>query len=221
MRKRTARRRSGHPRRYGRRSRRLFSPASRPHITCELHCCGRVVCGDDNPLQLIPAFPASAIDREDAWRLLANRIIECLELSPTLPGEQSAATEELHYRTVKLFLDMATSLLVFLHAYEPTYAGRAQKLRQLAEQDEQAVLPFVLKNFAGRVDECTRWKISGGGGAWNSVPEIFREALDYARRLWQWELAKLTATAAEASPEMLFAAAAARQSAWEKIRGWL
>ncbi len=194
------------------------------HIfTYELRGCGRVVCGDDNPLELIPAFPASAIDREDAWRLLANRVIERLELSPSLPGEKSSATsEEMHYRTVKLFLDMATSLLVFLDAYEPTYAGRARKLRQLAEQgDEQAVLPFALKDFAGRVDECTQWKINGGGGVWNSAPEIFREALDYARRLWQWELAKLTATAAGASPEVLFAAAAARQSAWEKIRGWL
>jgi hypothetical protein len=191
-------------------------------FTYELRCCGRVVCGDDNPLELIPAFPASAIDAEDAWRLLANRIIECLELSPSLPERSAATSEELHYRTVKLFLDMATSLLVFLHAYEPTYAGRARKLRQLAEQGgEPAVLPFALKDFAGRVDECTRWKISGGEGVWNSGPEIFREALDYARRLWQWELAKLTATEPGASPEMLFAAAAARQSAWQKIRGWL
>ncbi len=51
------------------------------HIfTYELRCCGRIVCGDDNPLELIPQFPASAIDKEDAWRLLANRTIECLEL---------------------------------------------------------------------------------------------------------------------------------------------
>jgi len=194
------------------------------HIfTYELRCCGRIVCGDekaDNPLGLIPLFPASAIDTEDAWRLLANRTIECLELSESpLPA---AAPEELHYRAVKLFLDMATSLLVFLGAYEPTYGQRAQRLQQLAERPEQqAPLPFGLKAFAARVNECTRWKITGGGGDCSSGPEISREALDYACRLWRWELAQLTSAAPEASPEVLFAGVAARQSASQKLRGWL
>jgi hypothetical protein len=212
------------------------------HIfTYELRCCGRMVCGDGNPLGLIPRFPASAIDTEDAWRLLANRTIECLELSanslhaPTSPspkpgeaqgtapnGSLAVAPEELHYRAVKLFLDMATSLLVFLGAYEPTYGQRAQSLQQLAERREgQAALPFGLKVFAGRVNECTRWKISGGGGDCNSGVEISRQALDYACQLWRWELAQLTSAAPEASPEILFAGVAARQSALEKLRGWL
>jgi hypothetical protein len=152
--------------------------------------------------------------------LLANRTIECLELSESpLPA---AAPEELHYRAVKLFLDMATSLLVFLGAYEPTYGQRAQRLQQLAERPEQqAPLPFGLKAFAARVNECTRWKITGGGGDCSSGPEISREALDYACRLWRWELAQLTSAAPEASPEVLFAGVAARQSASQKLRGWL
>ncbi len=209
------------------------------HIfTYELRCCGRIVCGDGNPLGLIPRFAASAIDTEDAWRLLANRTIECLELSansaPTHPSPKpdeaqgtppnenlAVAPEELHYRAMKLFLDMATSLLVFLGAYEPTYGLRAQSLQQLAERLEgQATLPFGLKVFAGRVNECTRWKISGGGDC-NSGPEISQQALDYACQLWRWELAQLTSAAPEASPEILFAGVAARQSALQKLRGWL
>jgi hypothetical protein len=198
-------------------------------LTYELRCCGRIVCGDDNPLKLIPSFPASAIDKEDAWRLLANRTIECLELSGdpwhapiTANGNPAATPDELHYRAVKLFLDMATSLLVFLDAYEPTYAQRTRKLQEIAERlDEPARLPFAVKAFAGRVDECTRWKITPGGGDDNCAPEISREALDYACRLWRWELAQLTSVESEVSPEILMAAMAARQSAWQRLRGWL
>ena len=170
--------------------------------------------------------------------MLANRTIECLELSenswhaPTHPSAISgeaqgasgnlAAVEELHYRAVKLFIDMGTSLLVFLRAYEPTFGQRAQRLQQLAERpEEQATLPFGLKAFAGRVNECTRWKIDGGGGDCNSGLEISREAIEYARQLWLWELAQLTSAAPESAPEILFAGVAARQSALQKLRGWL
>ena len=198
------------------------------HIfTYELRCCGRVVCGDDNPLELIPRFMASAIDKEDAWRLLANRTIECLKLSENLSHAPAACSEtlppeELHYPAVKLFLDMATSLLVFLDAYEPTYAQRARRLQELAEHlDEEARLPFALTPFAARADECTRWKIAHGGDDCDFGSEITREALDYACRLWPWELAQLTSLEADASAETLFAAVAARQGAWQKLRGWL
>ena len=210
-------------------------------LTYELRCCGRIVCGDETSLALIPRFPASAIDKEDAWRLLANRTIECLELSRVrspapVQANANLPSDDLHYRTVKLFLDMATSLLVFVDAYEPTYAQRAQKLTQLAERlPEQARPPFAMRVFAGCVDQCTRWKLAPRG---DGIPnkdgvgllgcngrtadsEIAREAFDYACRLWRWELAQLTSTGPEASPETLFADMAARQSAWQKFRGWL
>ena len=194
------------------------------HIfTYELRCCGRMVCGEENPLELIPDFPASAIDTEDAWRLLANRTIELLELAERREpsGNLAGVPEELHYRAVKLFLDMATSLLVFLGAYEPTYGQRARKLQELAERrEEQVTLPFELKAFAGRVSECTRWKL-GGVADFAASSELYREALDYACRLWPWELTRLTSAAPEASPEILFAGMAARQSAGQKLRGWL
>ncbi len=190
------------------------------HIfTYELRCCGRIVCGDDNPLELIPRFPASSIDKEDAWRLLANRTIECLDLHLSNPA---TASDELHYRAVKLFLDMATSLLVFLEAYEPTYSQRAQTLQQLAEHPEElATLPFGLDAFTERVRECTRWKTTSDGGDFDSGAELSREALDYAGQLWRWELAQLASAAPQASLEALFAAVAARQSAPQKLRGWL
>jgi hypothetical protein len=183
--------------------------------------------------------------------LLANRTIELLELAagnmespaggpcvleagvqgseppgcrePCGPsdGNLAAAPQELHYRAVKLFLDMATSLLVFLGAYEPSYGRRAQRLQDMADRGEEGtVAPFALNAFARRVRECTRWKIAGGGECGGNL-ELCREALDYACQLWRWELAQLTAAPAVTPPEALFAGIASRQSAFQKLRGWL
>ncbi len=213
-----------------------YFPRLPAHIfTYELRSRGCLVYGGDNPLEHIPLFPVSAIDTEDAWRLLANRTIEFLELAESATGcrEMGRAhssnladtPEELHYRAVKLFLDMATSLLVFLGAYEPTYAERARTLQRLAESpaDPQGLpeIPFDLEAFAARVGECTCWKISGGVADFCSGAVLCREALDYACRLWRWELAQLASAPAETSIENLLAGVAARQSVGQKLRGWL
>ena len=158
------------------------------------------------------------------WLTVRSNVWSCLKIFRMRRPHavKPCAPEELHYPAVKLFLDMATSLLVFLDAYEPTYARRARRLQELAERlDGQARFPFALKPFAARVDECTRWKIAHGGDDCDFRSEITGEALDYACRLWPWELAQLTSLDAAAPAETLFAAVAARQSAGQKLRGWL
>jgi hypothetical protein len=47
----------------------------------ELRHTGRVVFGDEGILELVPEFSPAQMDREDAWRLLSNRMIEWLETS--------------------------------------------------------------------------------------------------------------------------------------------
>ena len=125
----------------------------------------------------------------------------------------------------KLFLDMATSLLVFLDAYEPTLrTAGAEVARGGGAPGRGEASPFALKPFAARVERCTRWKIAHGAHGEDDCDfdsEITGEALDYSCRLWPWELARLTSLDAVASTETLFAAVAARQSAGQKLRGWL
>src|SRR5437899_5753955 len=51
-----------------------------PHMLAyELRVCGRTVGGDPDVLSLVPSFSCGSIPREDAWRLLCNRLIEQLE----------------------------------------------------------------------------------------------------------------------------------------------
>src|SRR5207244_1226919 len=84
----------------------------KPHIFAyELRACGQVIWGEPDILSLIPSFSPADIPAEDGWRLLCNRIIEELEVVGDLAEGQEHLSRELYYCTVKLYLDMATSLL--------------------------------------------------------------------------------------------------------------
>lgn len=110
-----------------------------PHIFgYELQLTGRVLWGDATILRQIPPIHRQQIPAEDAWRLLANRI---LELLPTaLAGRAKASwSPEDAYPWVKLHLDMATSYLVFRGAYAPTYTARAGRLRAPEHQGKSVV----------------------------------------------------------------------------------
>jgi hypothetical protein len=187
----------------------------------ELRTSGRPVWGDATVLSLIPAFSGSDIPLEDGWRLLCNRLVEQLEAAPDSSELRAHLPEPVLYRTVKLHLDMATSLLVFVGQYEPTYRGRAERLRDLARQQASGDrYPFRLEPFARIVSACTEWKLEGADGpppegvSWESV-------IDRARRLWRWELARLSGVSAELPDRALMDAWLKRQPALERARGWL
>lgn len=187
----------------------------------ELRTSGRVVWGDATVLSLTPAFSASDIPLEDAWRLLCNRLVEQLEAAAEMSDLSTDPTELALYRTVKLHLDMATSLLVFLGSYEPTYRQRAARLRDLARrQDQTDHYPFRLEPFARIVSACTEWKLAGGDGpapegvSWDGV-------IERAHRLWRWEVAQLSGASPDLPDHALLDTWLRRQPVADRARGWL
>lgn len=201
----------------------------RPHIFAyELRTCGRVVFGDPGILGLIPSFPVSAIPLEDAWRLLSNRLVEQLELADELAAQNGAAQLDGHYRTVKLYLDMATSLLLFAGDYKPTYRERAERLSQLAAVEPPgAQWPFPLSEFSTKVATSTRLKLERSaadptGAAGEPAATIsWGEALSYARTLWRWELACLTRADPRLPDRELLRRWMRAQPLRQRLRGWL
>jgi hypothetical protein len=185
----------------------------------ELRACGRAVWGDPAVRSLVRGFTPSAIPLEDGWRLLCNRLVE--HLDPISDGTTVDRRERALYRVVKLYLDMATSLLLFLGAYEPTYRGRAERLRTLAGQPRRGARhPFDLDSFAELVGACTEWKVNGG--EWLPADEVSaRAAVGRARQLWRWELVQLTGASPDLPDQALLDAWLERQPAGQRIRGWL
>ncbi len=129
-----------------------------PHLFgYELRHSGKVLWGEPDVLKRIPSLDPRQLPAEDAWRLLCNRMIELL---PAMPAclVQSRLTPRDAYPWVKLYLDLATSYLIFIGEYLPTYAERSRRLRQRAEEANPAA-PFPLAPLARQVDDCTRWKL--------------------------------------------------------------
>ena len=183
----------------------------------ELRSCGQVVWGDGDILSHVPEFAPAQISLEDAWRLLANRIIELLE---AVASEGDVELPQVQYRVVKLFLDMATSYLLFAGRYRPTYRGREQALRSMAgETAETSGRPFPLRSFAERVSACTRFKTEGCGLTVTPV-ELWDDAVRFGRLLWQWELSQLTGAPGHLEASELMSRWMDRQPIKAKVHGW-
>ena len=204
----------------------------RPHIFgYELRTCGQVVWGEPQILSLIPAFSPSDIPLEDAWRLLCNRMVELLEVADQLVDKPGALSRHAHYRAVKIYLDMATSFLLFRGAYAPSYRERAEKLRTLADSTsaKDGCSFFPLRTFAERVSSCTQLKLQEAGGGDLSVTggdtgpsvEFWEEVVAYARLLWRWELARLTGVQAQLSYRALLEKWMQLQPFGKRLRGWV
>lgn len=192
-----------------------------PHIfSYELRACGKIVSGDPRKLELIPRYTAGMISKEDAWRLLCNRMIEQLKFVHDLENSPFQLTPSLYYATVKLYLDMASSYLVFAGEYAPTYRERAQRLNALANKARMET-PFPLRKFAARVAECTAWKLSGEEEDSDRRLEVWLEAVSYLRRLWRWELIQLTTNSQDTTIAGLTSHFSSQQSLSHRIRGWI
>lgn len=194
----------------------------KPHIFAyEMQATGQVVWGDKSIPSLIPAFSPAEIPQEDAWRLLCNRMIEQLEVVGDLSSD-AALPPWVLYRTVKLYLDMATSLLLFAGAYEPSYQARAERLGALAESAAlDGDCPFPPRRFAEQVAACTRWKLSPQQSPLAATWEFWEEGVSRARSLWRWELARLTGCREPLSDVKLCRRWMRRQPLPERLRGWL
>ncbi|HEY3975204.1 MAG TPA: hypothetical protein VGM18_19525 [Candidatus Sulfotelmatobacter sp.] len=187
----------------------------------ELRSCGQVIWGDANALARVPAMEAARIPLDDAVRLLCNRMIELLELV-AVSGRGSKETQ---YATVKLYLDMATSFLVFAGAYQPTYRRRIDELNQLAATMPVADAPFSLSEFTSAVEHCTCLKLASSdfsvaASATLSVNQQLIEGVRLAHRLWQWELVRLLKLDPKLSDEQLLACWASSQPWTVRLRGW-
>jgi hypothetical protein len=185
----------------------------------ELRECGRTVWGDPDDLLRIPAIASSGILREDAWRLLCNRMVEVMEMAVTSPPRNRFLSVAFRYRVIKLFLDMATSYLVFIGEYAPSYRKRQEAISRMEHCDNRADIPFDVARFRRMVETCTAWKLDCHCPrlSWDE----WMYAVDTAHSLWRWETALLCNTDPTAPDETLMRRCMKRQPMAGRVRGWL
>jgi hypothetical protein len=196
----------------------------------ELRTHGQVVWGEHQVLSLIPAFSISDIPLEDGWRMLCNRTLELLEVVNQLIDRPTNLPRDARYRVIKLYLDMATSFLLFQGEYTSTYRQRAERLRVLVESTpSRKGCPFAsLRSFADRVASCTESKLHATTGVdqpgtgQQSVAALFSldDLSSYVRLLWRWELERLTGKKDELSDRELMRRWMQLQPVHTRFRGW-
>jgi hypothetical protein len=177
----------------------------KPHIFgFELVSCGRVIWGDAAVLSLIPPFSSGDIPKEDAFYILSNRVVELLD---------AWAAGDCYYAQAKLYLDLATSYLLFAGEYAPSYRARAEHVRERAQDLAQ----LAGSGVAERVAAATEFKLHG-----RRIPlGPFDEALRYAERIARWELRRMTGDEGAMTEEALLRRWVRRQPVQQRIRGWL
>ena len=187
----------------------------------ELLTCGEVLYGDPNILLNETRDTSPHVSEEDAWRLLANRMIELLEMVPELADARATLSEATQYRLTKLYCDMATSILVFKGQFVAGYQARAETLALLHERGLLLDLPFEADWLVAMVQRCTEYKIEH---SWNGPSpfvkaEAAQAAIAAVRALWAWELARMHGVAAS-EPDVLLRLHMQKQKMTDRLRGW-
>ena len=186
----------------------------------ELLTCGEVVYGDPDILANKARY-VTHVSEEDAWRMLANRTVELLEIVPELLDASAPLSEAAQYRLTKLYCDMATSILVFKQEFVAGYQARADKLSRLHERGMLSDLPFDVDWFVSLVRHCTEYKIahSWDGASPFTTYQSARQAVAVLRSLWAWELAQMHGVTLF-SPDALLRLHMRKQKLKERLRGW-
>jgi hypothetical protein len=187
-----------------------------PHIySYELRACGVVLYGEPRILGLIPDYAAADLSREDAWRLLSNRLIEQMVASQ---GKEAATATR--YRSVKLCLDLASSLLVFFGRFEAGYRPRLHCMEELALTAEAQQLPIAMDEFMPLVRLCTSVKLSPEVEV--DLGEGFPSRMTrWAWQVWLWQLHRMTGCGDTVDAEQMVRNFGRSQGKKKLLRGWL
>jgi hypothetical protein len=186
----------------------------------ELLTCGEVVYGDPDILRNKVQSPPN-VSLEDAWRMLANRTVELLDIVPELVDGEEPLSEAAQYRVTKLYCDMATSVLPFKQEFVAGYQARADRLCALHAHGLLSDLPFDVDWFVNLVRRCTRYKILH---CWDGDSPFTRKdsvqvAIAALRSLWAWELAQIHGSTMT-TPDALLQLHVRKQRLKDRLRGW-
>ena len=166
-------------------------------------------------LEQIPNYAASNLSREDAWRMLSNRLVEQMGLEVEI-----GAGDVLRYRSIKLCLDLASSLLVFFGRFEAGYRARLDRMEEFAVTPGAEQLPIPIAEFLALLRLCTTAKLQAEVVA-DPGAVLAEQVTRWAWQAWLWELERLTGSARGAGAEEMIRAFGRSLGEERLLRGWL
>jgi hypothetical protein len=193
----------------------------RPAIfTSELCEHAKLLWGDPAAIPVPPTtWSRAEVSKHDAFRLLNNRIIEQIEVRSEYAdhaGDSTAAA----YSLAKFWIDLGTSLSVFMGCYRPGYRSR-QKPIEDALAHQQIFSADACGRFIGRFRNAMAQKLGQSGFTSRDLDCEFNEAVEIARATWNWESGQLLGSGTAAGDwRGIFARLSSLETAAQRMRDW-
>ena len=194
----------------------------RPTIfTQELCENAKLLWGDPAEVPLPPA-PSSGetISKYDAFRLLNNRIIEQIAVRSEY-ADRISDTTATAYSLAKFWIDLGTSLSVFLGCYRPGYRSRQTPIEDALRANENILGADRCGRLILRFRNAMAQKLGQNGFPSGDLTPEFSEAVEIASATWNWESGQLLGTSAAAGDwRGIFARLSRLETAQQRLRDW-
>jgi hypothetical protein len=194
----------------------------RPAIfTRELCEHAKLIWGDPAAIPF-PSFPSGGaeISKYDAFRLLNNRIIEQIAVRSEY-ADRAADSTAIAYSLAKFWIDLGTSLSVFLGCYRPGYRSRQEPVEDALRGHPEILGAEMCGRLISRFRNAMAQKLGQAGLTSGDPACEFSEAVEIARATWNWESGQLLGTSSVASDwRGIFARLSRLETGAQRLRGW-
>ncbi len=194
----------------------------RPAIfTRELCEHAKLLWGDPAAIP-VPRVRSSgdAIPQHDAFRLLNNRIIEQIAVRSEYADRVSDSTA-IAYSLIKFWIDLGTSLSVFLGCYRPGYRSRQKAVEDALGAHQEILGAEMSSRLIAGFRNAMAQKLGQTGFPSRDLAQEFSEAVEIARTTWNWESGKLLGTnTAVGDWRGIFARLSSLETAAQRLRDW-
>jgi hypothetical protein len=194
----------------------------RPAIfTRELCEHAKLLWGDPAAIPFPPASSSGgAISKYDAFRLLNNRIIEQIAARSEYADRASDSTT-IAYSLTKFWIDLGTSLSVFLGCYRPGYRSRQKPVEEALGTHEEILGAEMSNRLISRFRNAMAQKLGKAGFPSGDPAGEFTEAVEIARATWNWESGQLLGTSTAVGDwRGIFARLSSLETAAQRLRSW-
>ncbi len=194
----------------------------RPAIfTRELCEHAKLIWGDAASIPA-PRVPVSGaeISKHDAFRLLNNRIIEQIAVRSEYADGATDSTA-VAYSLAKFWIDLGTSLSVFLGCYLPGYRSRQKPVEDALRAHPEIFGTEMGGRLIERFRNAMAQKLGQAEFTSRGLDCEFNEAVEIARATWNWESDQLLGTRTAAGDwRRVFARLSKVETAGQRFRDW-
>ena len=190
-------------------------------FTRELREHAKLLWGDPAAIPIPPA-PSSgeAISRHDAFRLLNNRIIEQIAVRSEY-ADRTIDSTATAYSLAKFWIDLGTSLSVFLGCYLPGYRSRQKPVEDALRAHQEILGAEMCGRLISRFRDAMAQKLGHAGFPTGDPAQEFSEAVEIAHATWNWESGQLLGTNTAAGDwRGIFARLSSLETTAQRLRDW-